>query len=580
MILRRAAFVVCLLVLALGAGLCDDAIMGRYNSQQMSYTPEVVELPLMLSWQYTAAKYNKNTASPVVAGDSCYFATGDSVYCVDLFSGNLKWRYPQEQSLTSTVKATPTVYGENLYFGTGDGKLYCLNAESGTFEWFFETRAALRCPPVVDEGIMYLGSDDNSIYAIDAETGDSLWPKPFAARDDFANGIAVGAGMIVGSSMDGNIYGINQSSGKLRWIFRMPSAPVKTSPIMADNVTIMALGNFLYGLTTRSGQTRWMVQLPSDVTTTPATDGSNVYVTCQDKKLYCYSIIGRTPALKWTQPADIGGVCSSSPTVAGELVFVTAARGIIAAFSTLDGSLKWRYIAAPSGINSPGATYTDASTSPIVANGSLLVLTDDGVLNCFTQTAPDTTAPDYYYLTPVNGVRMSGAPPIKVSVALWDAGSGVDFSSATLMLDGESKEITTDYVTSTVSFTTEAGDSKSPVKPLKDGVHIITLTVKDYAGNLLTKEWNFVADSKMPPPRRIIKEPTKSTKEPTPVDRSRFRRTEEQPSAENQQYQPGAAPPPPPPMPPGQGFESPGAERPDYRNRGTRGRGYMPSPPQ
>lgn len=577
MILRRATITVCLLVLALGAGFCDDALMGRYDSQQMGYTEEKLEAPLMLTWQYTAARFRGNTAAPVIAGNSVYFAAGDCVYCVDLYSGNFLWRYPQEQSLTSTVKATPAINGDYLYFGTGDGKLYCLDRYEGKFEWFFETRGALRCPPVIDSGTMFLGSNDNSIYAIDAETGDMVWPKPFTARDDFANGIAVGSGMVVGSSMDGNFYGINQSSGKLRWIFRLPSAPVKTSPIIADNVAIIAVGNVVYGLTARSGQARWMIQLPSDASTTPASDGVDLFVPCRDKKLYCYNISGRTPALKWTQPADIGAVCSSSPTVTDEIVFVTAARGIVAGFSTIDGSLKWRYIAAPSGINTPGATFTDALTSPVIANGSLFVLTDDGVLNCFTKTSPDTAPPDPFFLTPANGVRMSGAPPIKISAALWDAGSGVDFGSATLTLDGESKDYEIDYSTSTVSFSTEIGDSKSPVKPLKDGSHVIALTVKDYAGNQLTQEWTFVADSSMPPPRRVIKEPAKSTKEPERVDRTRTETRDAQ-GDQGQSGQPPSPPPPPSMGAPGApgvpGFPSNRSDR--WRGRGERERGFAP----
>jgi len=440
MILRRAALFACLLILASSAGLADDALMGRYGPQQMGFTSEKLEPPLILAWEFTANKYHDNPAAPVVANGMCYFASGDRVYGLDMETGNLIWKYPMEQSLTSTVKATPAIVDGKLYFGTGDGKLYCLDEQTGAFQWFFETRAALRCPPLVQDGILYLGSDDNSIYTIDASTGDTAWSKPFVSRDDFANGIAVGAGIVVGSSMDGTLYGVNASSGKQKWGFRLPSAPVKTSPIMTENVTIMALGNVVYGLTTRSGQRKWMIQLPSDVSATPATDGTDVFVPCHNKKLYCYNIAGRQPALKatWVEPADIGGIPLSSPTVADQLVYCTGSHGVVSAFSVVDGTLKWRYVFAPSAITTPGSSFTDASTSPIVANGALLVLTDDGVLHCFTKTAPDTSPPDIYFITPANGTRMSGAPPIKFSAALYDMGSGVDFSSATMMLDSES----------------------------------------------------------------------------------------------------------------------------------------------
>lgn len=529
MILRRAAMLACLLVLASSAAFCDDATMGRYGPMQTGFTAEKLEPPLVLSWEYTANRCKGNSAAPIVANGVCYFACGDRVYALDMDTGNLKWRYPMDVALTGTVKATPAIVDGKIYFGTGDSKLYCLNAETGTFEWFFETRGAVRCPPFVQDGIMYFGADDNSIYTINAATGDTIWTKPFTARDDFGVGIALGAGMVVGSCMDGNLYGIN-ASGKPRWMFRLPAAPVKSSPIMTENITIMAVGNFMYGLTTRSGQRKWMIQLPSDVAATPATDGTSVFVPCHDKKLYCYNVAGRQPIKGWTEPVDMGGIAMSSPTVADSIVYITASHGIVAAYSVEDGTLKWRYVIGPSAQTSPGSVYTDASSSPVVANGALLVLTDDGVLHCFTKTAPDTSPPDCYYITPVNGTRMSGVPPIKISATLYDMGSGVDLGdglnssgSATMLLDSEPVELTTDLATGTVSYTTPVGDDKGgAVKALKDGVHLITLTVKDYAGNQLTKEWSFTADSTMPPPRRVTKPPVgKSTKDPTAPNTNR-----------------------------------------------------------
>lgn len=583
MILRCAAFCACLLILASCAGFCDDVTMGRYGPQQASFTSEKLEPPLILSWEFTSNRSRGNPAAPIVVGDTCFFAAGDRMYAVDTYSGNMKWKYPLEQPLTSTVKATPAYLNGKVYFGTGDGKLYCLNAETGTFEWFFETRAALRCPPVILDDIMFIGSDDNSIYTIHAETGDTAWTKPLTARDDFSNGLAVGSGMVVASCMDGNMYGINATSGKLRWPFRLPNAPVKTSPIMTENQTIMAVGSMVYGVATRSGQIKWTIQLPSEASASPATDGTDIFVPCHDKKLYCYNVTGRQPVMKWTEPSDIGGIPMSSPTVADQLVYVTASHGIVSAFSTENGNLKWRYAFAASQMTSPGSLYTDASSSPIVANGALFVLTDDGVLHCFTKAAPDTAAPDVFFASPANGTRMNGSPPIKFSALLYDVGSGVDFSSASIMLDGQLAEVETDMTTGTVSYTTAPStDKTSVVKPLKDGVHIVTLNAQDYAGNKLTKEWSFVADSTMPPPRRSKVEAAvgKKTKDPGTGTRTR----------PGDGSNPGTVSPPPPPPPPMPG--APGApggtgarERGDWgdrrrEDRHNRGNFDQPAPGQ
>lgn len=578
MILRRSVLFACLLLVVSSVGFCDNAIMGRYNPQQNSFTTEKLEPPLILSWEFTGAKYRGNPAAPIVADGVCYFACGDRIYAVDVETGNAKWKYPQDQSLTSVVKATPEIVDGKLFFGTVDGKLYCLDAATGAFQWFFETRGALRCPPITLEGVTYLGCDDNSIYTIDAASGDLL-SKPFVSRDDFANGIAVGSGMIVGSSMDGNVYGVNASSGKLRWMFRMPSAPVKTSPAMTENITIMAVGNVMYGLTTRSGQKKWMIQLPSEAASTPSSDGSDVFVACHDKKLYCYNISGRQPALKWTEPADIGETPMSSPTVADQMVYVTASHGVVSGFSVADGTLKWRYIFMPSAITTSSTAGMDASSSPVVSNGALFVLTDDGVLHCFTKAAPDTTPPDIYSATPANGKQMSGSPPIKFSAVIYDQGSGVDFKSAQMTLDASAIELVNDFTTGSVSYTFDAVDPKqTAVKPLADGLHTVTLSVKDYAGNESKANWTFTANHMLPPPKRApVAAPIgRSTTAPNTSNRNQNRGNNN--GGMNGQYgNSGDTPPPPPGMGQDNGNSNNSG---NHGHRGGRNRGdYGPPPP-
>jgi len=564
MVYIRALVVAVLLFVVSGSAVRSDFLMARYDASQTGNTSEKIQLPLALSWEYVGNKFENNPASPVVAGNTAVFACGDRVYGVDLTTGSLKWRYPSDQGLGGSVKATPAIYGDNVYFGAGEN-LYCINLQTGTFRWAYQTRGSIRCPPVIVDGIIYFGCDDNSLYAIRADSGEAAW-KPFVVRDDIAIGIAVGAGMVVVSCMDGNVYGITASTGKLRWQpFRLPAAPTDTSPVISENVAIVAVANTMYGLSARSGQLRWMVQLPAEVAATPAVLGYDVYVPCRDKKIYAYSTTGRQPALKWAAPADLGSNPMSSPVIAGDLLWVTGSKGVIAAFSLVDGSLKWRYVAAPSIVTTPTSLYCDAASSPTISNGALLVLTDDGVLHCFTPDAPDHVPPGMFNIMPANGTRMSGAPPIKISAVLYDIGSGIDPSSVTMALDGQPVDTKDkslfDIATGTASYQTEMGGDGKQAVVLKDGVHTITITAKDYAGNLLTKDWYIIADSSLPPPRRTApatepgkkeKEPPKKTQPPaTPPTPPSI------PGPSTPPTPPGMEMPPPPPMPPAPGSGTP-----------------------
>lgn len=566
MIFRRAILLAALLLFATSTVSVADALMGRYGPDQRSYSAESIKLPLALNWEHTTNKFENNPVAPVVAGNTCYFASGDRVYAIDLETGIIKWKYPADQPLGAQVRGTPALADGMVYFGSSDGNFYCISGDTGTFQWAYQTRGSIRCPPVILNGKIYFGADDNSVYAIDAGTGDAGWPSPFVAKDDFAIGIAISNDMIVAPCMDGMLYGISMA-GRKRWETRLPLAPVSTSPIIVESAAAMAVGDVVYGIAVRSGQLRWTIRLPSEVATTPASDGSVIYIPCKDKNIYAYTLAGRKPILKWTQPADLGTTPMSSPVVATvpsvdsegnavteTVLFVTGQKGVVACFSADSGSLKWRYMIAPS--PTYGSPYTDAASPPTVANGRLLVVTDDGVLHCFSPSASDNEPPVVYDMKPANASVIPAAPPLKFSAVVYDIGSGVDFSTVTMSIDGQSVDFKPEFSTSTITCSIDAGPTGKAAKRLSDGVHTVAVTAKDYVGNLLNHEWLVYADSRLQPPKRALTEDTgkrgkEPLREPTPLyNRNRGGRP-------SNYYQPSGmdTPPPPPvsPMPDGGG---------------------------
>lgn len=554
MIYRRAAMAAALLLLISGQAFSADCLMGRYDPSQTGFTSEKLQLPLRLNWEFVGNKFENNPAAPVVSGDTVVFACGDRVYAVDLATGSQKWRYPSDQGLTGSVKGTPAIHRGDVFFGAGEN-LYCISLETGTFKWAYQTRGAIRCAPVISDGVIFFGSDDNRLYAVNAETGEAQWDS-FAARDDIAVGLTVGSGLAIVTCMDGNTYGVLASSGRLRWQpFRLPAAPTETSPIMSESTTIIAVASTMYGLAARSGQLRWMVRLPAEVAATPAVLGVDVFVPCKDKKIYAYSTAGRRPAYKWAVAADLGVTPMSSPTIAGDTVWVTGAKGTVAGYSVEDGSLRWRYTFLPSMVTTPGAQYCDVAASATVANGALLALTDDGVLHCFTPDAADNVAPVAFGMAPASGTAMSGAPPIKMSASLYDVGSGVDPGSVSMLLDGQPvaslDKPLFDPTTGVVSYETPMGDTEKRAVTLKDGLHTITVIAKDYAGNEIKSDWILITDSSLPPPRRTtpVADPGKKTKEP-PKKTETPRTPPNFPGPPNQGNQGNMEMPPPPPPPP------------------------------
>lgn len=68
-----------------------------------------------------------------VAGDHAYFgsSTDDSVRCLDVASGKVKWTFTTD----GPVRIAPSVAGSHVYFSSDDGRAYCVNAGSGELVW-------------------------------------------------------------------------------------------------------------------------------------------------------------------------------------------------------------------------------------------------------------------------------------------------------------------------------------------------------------------------------------------------------------------------------------------------------------
>ncbi len=550
-----------------------DFLMGRYDPLQTSSSPEKVALPLAVKWQFDDTAYRKRvfnsyefngasklTASAIVVKDMVYYAAGDRVYGIYLDTGAVKWVFPIDKPIPAYVRGTPAYSGGFLYFGTGDKRFYCIRADTGKLEWWRPTTGGVRCPAVVSDNTVYAGDTEGGLYAWNAATGAPLWPKPFDSQGDISVGLAVGSGMVIASTFDGNLLGLNASSGKLRWTQRLPVSAIDTSPIIVESTVILALGNAVYGLAVRSGAQRWFIGLPSEPASTPATDGQSLYVCTKDGKVNGYSISLREVRRKWPRPVDLRVPTDSSPVLCGNALFVVTIDGSVCALSPDDGRMLWRYQCG----NVPDDWTLEpvpVRASPTPANGNLLIAGNDGILRCFTNSAPDSCAPKAYAVQPAEGSRTSSFPPLEMSMWLMDPVSGVDMSSVVVMLDGEVLTHEVDTQPSNTSYRKSAYNKVTckTKDRIDDGAHKFKVMAKDYFGNVMSHEWSFTSDSSVLPPSKMTVE--SSTPEATTESGSGGSVSPNPNTGGNS----GAFPPPPPPPPPpapGPGETGPGGTPP------------------
>lgn len=531
----------------------DDWTLPRANPQLTNSTYEDLTLPLSLAWMYATEASPSNGTQPVVSGNTVVFATSTRVYALDTITGSQKWVYPSDQQLPGSIKGSLAVFQDRLYFGATDGDLYQLSLADGRLLGVYPTQGPIVSSPVIAEGRLYIGSGDNSLHCVDPISLEPFWLGGFRTRDDVSTIPAVGGGLLFFASRDTFVYAASAQTGKLFWSFRIPVPVLNLHLVVGSDTVYMAAGSQLYAMSARGGVQRWLLRFPAEIVAPPALADQTLYVTLRNAKMYAITTQGK---VKWEQPADTVYSARCEATVAGGSVVVTGDKGVVSAFDTETGTLRWRYVIPPA-VENNKTRFNHVSAPPVWANGALYVIPDDGTLRAFRPESPDGRAADVYSLTPSPGMQVSGSPPLKMSCKIVDEGSGIDPESIKLLLDGNEVEHTYEPDTGTIKYSTPATGTQTP---LVDGRHVLTVQALDWRGNLLDYSWSFVVDNSLPKPRIATPKPAAPRARPTGTtapgatggrdsggDRRDWRDRRGDGGGEQGNY----PMPPPPPAPPG-----------------------------
>jgi len=144
---------------------------------------------LALKWKFEGDATIQS--SPTLVDGVCYFGTHlGTIYAVDANTATELWSFKTEH----WVKSTLAVVNGKVYTGADDGNVYCLNAATGAKIW--ETYAGgikknplgsalmgvtavgadnSRSSPIVVGGRVYVGSLDGNLYCLNANTGTVIW---------------------------------------------------------------------------------------------------------------------------------------------------------------------------------------------------------------------------------------------------------------------------------------------------------------------------------------------------------------------------------------------------------------------
>jgi outer membrane protein assembly factor BamB len=333
-------------------------------------------------------------SAPVVAGGRVFtIDTRATVRAFDLATGREVWavQFGADRGNERSLYGGGVAFDNGRIYATnGLGYVAALDAGTGGIAWQKQPGGPVRGAPTVAAGAVYVLSQDNQIYSLNAGTGDTNWSAAAALEIAGVFGTAAPAfaqGTVVAGFSSGELNAYRYENGRVVWQDALQRTTARTgvsilSDIDADpvidggQVVALGQGGRMVALELISGQRIWELNIAG--ISTPWVVGPWAFVVTDDSKLIAVS--RENGRVRWinqlrrfqNEKNKRGPISYAGPVLAGNRLHVVNSEGDIIAVDPASGTtLTQVNIRAP------------ISLSPVVANGTLLILDDEGRLHAY-----------------------------------------------------------------------------------------------------------------------------------------------------------------------------------------------------
>lgn len=330
---------------------------------------------------YGSSSKGKLTSSPIIVDGRIYtldtrgrlsaFSTGSGS---KLWSGSLT---PENEKDYEGFGGGLAADGGRLFAATGYGTVSAVNPENGSILWTTKIGAPIRSSPTAAAGKVFVVSTEGEITCLAAVDGQRLWsyrglPESAALLTNASP--AVLGEMVVVPFPSGEIVAIDIASGKPVWAESLTRRRASSSlssltnpsrPVIYQN-TVYAVGHAgkMLATSVEHGERVWNQNIAG--VQTPWVAGNSVFVVDLNGKLM--ALDRRDGKVHWVSELE-KAYSWNGPVLAGGVLWLVSSKGLIVGVNAVDGKVM---------------TQKDLGTtvfiSPVVANGKMYVLNDNGRL--------------------------------------------------------------------------------------------------------------------------------------------------------------------------------------------------------
>ncbi len=320
-------------------------------------------------------RYYPEISDPVEVAGVVYVGTqGGVFYAIDSVTGHKVWEY----EVGEPVATRATIAGGKIYFLDLAGRLNALSTQ-GELLWQRDLQKEVLNPPIVVGERLYFLKGDKEIACLTAATGDVLWTQPlptFVKRLTVRGQATLVAdgNQLLAALADGQLYGLDMSTGQVKWSKNF-APPLKTfkdidADLVTDTDAYYVAGYFeqVHKVAKATKATLWTVDVGAGVSPLLWQDKILVADLHGDLNLY-----NKTDGLL-TWKTELAGPVLSTPVWYADHFFVTTHAGEVLVVDPATGDVVQNL-----------AISGGAITKPLVVQDRVVVLSGSGVLTSFVQ---------------------------------------------------------------------------------------------------------------------------------------------------------------------------------------------------
>lgn len=355
--------------------------------------------PASLSRAWTADAGNASdraamTSRPIVVSGTVYTLDAEAnLTAIDAGSGARRWQVslaPKGERGREGFGGGLAADGGRLYAATGFGEILAIDPASGEIFWRQFFGAPFRAAPAAARGVVVAVSRDNRAVGLEANSGRVLWRIEAVTSDAGLLGgssPAMAGGIALLPFASGEIMAVAANSGQRLWstvltggrrgLARAAITDISGDPVVIGPYVLAAnQAGRMIAVDGRNGQRLWTRNIGSAAPLWAA--GDTVFLVSDDAKLMRLSArdgstLWATELRAFRDPDDReGAIAYSGPVLVGGHVLVSDGRGNLIAFDGETGQEVARTSLSGGSI-----------TGPVVANGTIYVLSGDAKLYAF-----------------------------------------------------------------------------------------------------------------------------------------------------------------------------------------------------